>query len=124
NQFRMGRGRNIGQFIQELCPILLGWVNYFRLAEVKGVFEELDGWIRRKLRCIQWKQWKRPRARARNLMKRGLDKVRAWKSTSNGRGSWWNSGASHMNEAFPKLFFDQLGLVSLLGQLQKLQCTL
>ena len=124
NQFRMGRGRNIGQFIQELRPILLGWINYFSLAEVKGVFEELDGWIRRKIRCIQWKQWKRPYARARNLMKRGLDEARAWKSATNGRGSWWNSGSSHMNEAFPKSFFDQLGLVSLLGQLQKLQCTL
>ena len=49
-----------------------GWVNYFRLAEVKGIFEELDGWIRRKLRCILWRQWKRTYTRAKNLMKYGL----------------------------------------------------
>jgi len=119
--FRQGRGRNLGRFIIDLQPILRGWVNYFKLAEVKGVFEELDGWLRRKLRCILWRQWKRSFTRARNLMKRGLTEERAWLSATNGRGPWWNSGASHMNGAFPKRFFDRLGLVSLLNQLQRLQ---
>ena len=119
--FRQGRGRNLGRFIQEdLTPLLRGWLNYFRLAEVKGVFEELDGWIRRKLRCILWRQWKR--ARAKNLMKRGLAEERAWKSATNGRGPWWNSGSSHMNQALPAKYFDALGLVSLLNQLRRLQC--
>jgi RNA-directed DNA polymerase len=121
--FRQGRGRNLKTFIGELAPVLRGWVNYFRLAEVKGVFEELDGWIRRKLRCILWRQWKRSYTRARNLMKRGLDESRAWISATNGRGPWWNSGASHLNAACPKKFFDNLGLVSLLDQLHHLQCS-
>jgi RNA-directed DNA polymerase len=119
-KFRRGRGRNIGRFIQEeLAPTLRGWVNYFRLAEVKGVFEELDGWIRRKLRCVLWRQWKRSYTRVKNLMKRGLGEERAWRSATNGHGPWWNSGASHMNEACPKKYFDALGLVSLLAQLQQ-----
>jgi RNA-directed DNA polymerase len=121
-KFRVGRGRNIGTLIEELTPVLRGWVNYFRLAEVKGIFEELDGWIRRKFRCIIWLQWKRTYTRAKNLMKRGLQKDRALKSAMNGRGPWWNSGASHMNQCFPKSFFNRLGLVSLQGQLRKLQC--
>jgi RNA-directed DNA polymerase len=120
--FRAGRGRNLRQVIEELTPVLRGWVNYFRLAEVKGIFEELDGWIRRKFRCILWRQWKRPYTRARSLMKCGLGEERAWRSATNGRGPWWNSGASHMNQCFPKRFFDSLGLVSLLDQLRKLQC--
>ena len=120
--FRRGRGRSISQAIEEMKPILLGWANYFRLAETKGVFEELDGWIRRKLRCIVWRQWKRPRTRAKKLMKRGLKEERAWKSAYNGRGPWWNSGASHMNEAFPKSYFEKLGLVSLLSRVKQLQC--
>ncbi len=121
--FRAGRGRNIRTQIKELTPVLRGWVNYFRLSEVKGIFEELDAWIRRKFRCILWRQWKRTYTRAKNLMKYGLDKDRALKSAMNGRGPWWNSGASHMNQCFPKRFFDRLGLVSLLHQLRKLQCT-
>jgi RNA-directed DNA polymerase len=119
--FRKGRGRNLQRFIQELAPILRGWMNYFRLAEVKGVIEELDQWIRRKLRCLLWRQWKRVKTRAKNLMKRGLDEKRAWESATNGHGPWWNAGASHMNEAFPKKYFDASGLVALLDQLHKLQ---
>ena len=115
--FRRGRGRRLDRFIeQELNPILRGWGNYFQLAEVEGTFEELDGWMRRKLRQMLWRQWKRSRTRAARLMQRGLTQERAWKSAGNGRGSWWNSGASHMNEAFPRRYFDQLGLVSLINQ--------
>ena len=122
---RRGRGRNIGRQIEEeLTPLLRGWMNYFRLAEVKGIFEELDGWIRRKLRCVIWRQWKRTFARAKGLMKRGLDKERALKSAMNGRGAWWNAGASHMNAAFPKSYFDRCGLLSLQDQLRRLKSTL
>jgi hypothetical protein len=66
------------------------------LSEVKGIFEELDGWIRRRLRLIIWRQWNRACARAKGLMKRGLGESRAWESAANGRGPWWNSGASHI----------------------------
>ena len=119
--FRRGRGRNLSRFItEELKPLLKGWINYFRLAEVKGIFEELDGWIRRKLRNILWRQWKRPWTRARKLMRRGLHPERAWKSACNGRGPWWNSGASHMNRAIPKRYLDACGLVSLLTELRRI----
>ena len=120
--FRRGRGRNVGRLIEaELTPVLRGWMNYFRLAEVKGVFDELDSWIRRKLRCLIWRQWKRPIARAKGLLRRGLQEVRAWESATNGRGPWWNAGASHMNAAFPKSYFDRYGLLSLLEQRLRFQ---
>lgn len=119
--FREGKGRSLPQVIKDLNQLLGGWTQYFRLAEVKGAFEELDGWLRRKLRCLLWRQWKRPFTRAKNLMKRGLQELRAWKSATNGHGAWWNAGASHMNEAFPKSYFDRSGLISLLDQLRKLQ---
>ena len=122
-EFRRGRGRSLTRLIVTLEPLLRGWVNYFRLVQVKGVFETLDGWIRRKLRCILWRQWKRSHTRARNLMRRGLAEARAWQSATNGHGPWWNAGASHMNAAFPRKYFDALGLVSLLHYLQRLQCT-
>jgi RNA-directed DNA polymerase len=122
-RLRGGGGRNVKRQIEELIPLLRGWINYFRLAEVKGMLEELDGWLRRKFRCILWRQWKRSHTRAKNLLKRGLTEERAWRSATNGRGPWWNAGASHMNEAFPKRFFDELGLVSLLDYLRLIQST-
>ena len=119
---KSARGRSVRRTIEELNPVLRGWAAYFKLTETKRALEELDGWLRRKLRCILWRQWKRPYTRARNLMKAGLKEERAFRSAFNQRGPWWNSGASHMNAAFPKSFFDRLGLVSLLDTTRRLQC--
>ena len=122
--FRKGRGRNLKRFIEEeLSPRLRGWIQYFRLAEVKILFEELDEWLRRKLRCVIWRQWKRPRTRFKRLQAASLNPERARKSAWNGRGAWWNAGTSHMNEAFRKAYFDSLGLVSLQAELRKLNLT-
>ena len=76
---------------------------------------------RRKLRCILWRQWKRPRTRQRRLRRLGLSSEQAWKSAWNGRGPWWNAGASHMNRAMPKFRFDRMGLVSVLDTVLRLQ---
>ena len=110
---RRGRGRKLARTVNDLTPVVRGWIGYFRLAEAKGIFEELDGWVRRKLRCVLWRQWKRPRTRAMRLMQRGLDEERAWASAYNGRGPWWNAGASHMNDAIRANVFTKLGLPSL-----------
>jgi RNA-directed DNA polymerase len=111
--FRRGRGRALRRVIEELNLKLRGWMNYYRHIGEKGILQELDGWVRRHLRKILWLQWKRPFTRAKNLMRLGLDEKRAWNSAQNGRGPWWNAGASHLNQALPKTLFDRLGLVSL-----------
>ena len=118
---RDARGRNLGTTIQTLNPVLRGWAAYFKLTETKRALEERDGWIRHKLRCVLWRQWKRSHKRARMLMQRGLMEERAWRSACNQRGPWWNAGASHMHAAFPKSWFDSRGLVSLLDTVQRLQ---
>ena len=113
--------RKLDTAIAELNPVLRGWTSYFRLTETKRVLEDLDSWIRRKLRCLLWRQWKRPATRNKRLQARGLDGTRAWKSASNGRGPWWNAGASHMRAAYPKRVFDQIGLVSVLDTRHRFQ---
>ena len=119
---RGARGRNLSRTIEQLKPILRGWANYFCLSKSLSQLRALDGWLRRRLRCILWRQWKRVFTRAKNLMIAGLVETTAWRSATNGHGAWWNSGASHMNLAFPKLFFDRLGLVSILDTVLHLQC--
>jgi RNA-directed DNA polymerase len=121
---RNHRSVNLKHLAQEqLTPLLRGWINYFQLTETRGVVEELDQWLRRQLRCSQWRQWKRAFTRAKHLMRLGLREQQAWRSATNGRGPWWNAGAVHMNLALPKKHFDALGLVSLLDQLHQLQRT-
>jgi RNA-directed DNA polymerase len=118
---RSGRGRSLAHTIEELNPLLRGWINYFRLTESKGILEELDGWVRRRLRCLLWRHWKRRITKTRKLRALGLDAERARRSASNGQGPWWNAGASHMNQALPAKYFTHKGLVSLMGTHQRLQ---
>lgn len=113
---RKGRGRSLPKVAGELTTLLRGWVNYFRLSQVKITFEELDQWIRRKLRSILWRQWKTPRTRAGKMIERGIEKARAFASAYNGRGPWWNAGASHMNAAVTAKWLQQQGLMSLLEE--------
>ena len=109
--FHRARGGSLFLTIGELNAILRGWRQYFRLENRKDVFEALDIHIRRHLRKLMWIAWRRPRTRERELRRRGLDGFRAWKSANNGRGAWWNAGALHMRDAFPKSFFRRQGLL-------------
>ena len=119
--FRRAQGRSLTYTIGQLNLVLRGWSAYFKLALAKTPFETIDGWVRRRLRCILWRQWKRPRTRERYLSRFGLGKDRAWRSCVNGRGPWWNAGASHMNLALPKARFDHWGLVSVRDTVLRLQ---
>ncbi len=115
------RGCSLTKVIGELGPLLRGWINYFRLSSVRVAFEELDGWIRRRLRCVIWRHWKKPDTRAKKLIQRGIARETAYISAYNGRGAWWNSGASRMHSAFPAKWFIQQGLISLLSQHRRFQ---
>jgi RNA-directed DNA polymerase len=116
-----GRGRSLPRIIDSMNPLLRGWMNYFSLTQSRRPIEELDAWLRRRLRSIVWRQWKRPKTREAKMRAHGLDAQRAWKSSVNGRGPWWNAGARHMIAALPPKYFTQLGLVSLVATHQQLQ---
>jgi RNA-directed DNA polymerase len=116
-KFRAGRGRNLKRFLTEdLQPFLRGWVSYFSVAETRRVFEDLDEWVRRKLRCMEWRKWKRGRTRYRKLLGLGFTKEKARVCAFNGRGPWWNAGSKHLNAALPTPYFRRLGLVLLIEE--------
>jgi RNA-directed DNA polymerase len=123
-QMRRGRGRSPGKVIEDLIPLIRGWVTYFRRAEVRTPFVVLDKWLRRRIRCLLWRHWKRPRTRARKLMSLGIDRATATKAAYNGRGPWWHSGARHMRYAVRNLFFQELGLLSLAHEHHRLRGSL
>ena len=117
---RAGRGRSLARVCRELGVVLRGWVAYYRLSEVKAAFEALDEWLRRKLRCIVWRHWRRARTCFKELCRAGLDQKRAAASAYNGRGPWWNAGASHMNQALPNRMLRDTGLISLQDEYRRL----
>lgn len=121
--WKRGRGCSLPKLAEELAPVLRGWVAYFRLAEVKTTFETLDAWIRRKLRCIQWRQWKKPRTRLNELRRRGLTHDLAAAAAYGGRGPWRNARGQAMNIALPNAAMAQWGLPSLLDEHRRLAGT-
>jgi RNA-directed DNA polymerase len=115
-EFREGRGRNLRAFLDGLKPLLRGWANYFSVAQTRQAFEQLDEWIRRKLRCMEWRKWKRRATRMKRLIALGLERGRARSSAFNGHGPWWNAGASHMNAALPTSYLRRMGLILILEE--------
>lgn len=71
-----------------LKEYITGWVNYFKLADMKSLLPKIDQWYRRRLRMVIWKQWKRIRTRGRNLIKLGIERYKAWEYANTRKGYW------------------------------------
>lgn len=108
---RKGRGCNIKRFIEDdLNPVLRGWHQYFKICDTKSIFTELGEWIRRRIRCIYWRQLKNNKTRFRKMVACGISIQRAKESSVNGRGPWWNSNRLHMSELMPTKLLQDMGL--------------
>lgn len=108
-----GRGMNVEKFIKSLTPQLRGWRNYFKLVETLWQFQTLDKWIRRKLRCIIWRQLKQSKTREKAMIKQGVSPNKARESAGSQKGPWRSSIIPGMHQAFPNKYFEKLGLYSL-----------
>jgi RNA-directed DNA polymerase len=112
---RMGRGRNVQRFIHEsLNPVFRGWLNYFRPGASKRILRKLDFWIRRRMRCLIWRQWKRPGTRVRKLLSLGCSEEHCQMGWSR-RGPWPCAGMPAMKQALDPLWFQKLNLFSMMA---------
>jgi RNA-directed DNA polymerase len=102
-------GRSMKSRIAELRMYLVGWKNYFQLADTPGVFQRLDEWIRHRLRAVQLHQWKRGRTVYRELRARGTPHAVA-AIVARFTRRWWHNAAMHLHIALPVHHFDSLGL--------------
>jgi len=73
---------------EKIKQFITGWVNYFKLADMKKFLQKLDEWYRRRIRMVIWKRWKRIRTRGRNLIKLGIEKCKAWEYANTRKGYW------------------------------------
>ena len=102
-------GRSIPTVVEELRGYLVGWKNYFQLADTPGVFDDLDKWIRHRLRALHLKQWKRGRTVYRRLVALGLKPSTAAQVAANTR-RWWKNAGMAIHIALPTSYFDALGV--------------
>lgn len=107
---KRNRGVSLERMVKQLSRYLIGWRGYFGFCQTPSVLRNLDSWIRRRLRCFQWKQWKRGKTRFAELRKRGASKRQAATTAGSTRGPWHLSRSPTLNLALPGAYFDSLGL--------------
>jgi RNA-directed DNA polymerase len=106
-------GQSLSQVAKELSLYLTGWRGYFGFCETPSVLRELDQWIRRRLRAIAWKQWKRGRTRYKKLRRRGVGRDLAATTAGSPHGPWRLSNSPALTIALPNAFFGLLGVATL-----------
>ena len=103
------RGISLRQMVKEITTYLRGWLGYFGDCQTPSVLQSLESWLRRRLRAVVWKQWKKGRTRFRELRKRGVSKDLAAQTAGSAHGPWRIANSPALSLALPNAYFDALG---------------
>jgi RNA-directed DNA polymerase len=106
--------------ITRINQLLMGWANYFKIADFKKKAQELDEWIRRRIRMCHWKQWKKIKTKQNNLVKLGIESRKAWEFANTRKGYWRIAGSPILQRSLNNQYLDRMGLLSLTKILLKL----
>jgi len=109
--------------IEKLNRYLVGWLGYYQLADTPSVLAKLDGWIRRRLRMIRWKEWKKVKTKHRNLTKLGIKPNKAWEWANTRLGYWRIAKSPILDRALDNHYWLNQGLKSLLTRYETLRLT-
>jgi RNA-directed DNA polymerase len=107
------RGRSMEKVMEELAPYVRGWRGYFGFCETPSVLQQLDSWIRRRVRCAFWRQWKTGRQRYAELVRRGVSAESAAKTAGSRCGPWRVSQSPALDQALSNAYLTSFGLPSL-----------
>jgi len=113
-KFVTGRSRigNIKARLIKLRPIIIGWINYFKMADMKAILKRIDEWLRRRIRMAYWKQWKKIKTKFMNLQKLGIDKGKAWEFANTRKGYWRISNSPILSKSITNTRLSRAGLIS------------
>lgn len=107
---RRTRGVSLTQMVRELALYLRGWRAYFGYCQTPTILQRLDKWVRRRLRCVVWKQWQQPSTRYRALRTLGVNAKDAALTARSNRGPWRATLTAALCHALPNAYFNSLGL--------------
>ena len=115
------RGGRIEQIIGELTKLINGWLGYYRIADIKMYLMKINEWLRRRMRQLYWKRWKRIRTRLENLVKLGVPRDKAWQWANTRKGYWCIAGSWIMTTTMNNRYFELLGFPNLLKRYEELR---
>jgi group II intron reverse transcriptase/maturase len=118
------RGSKITDSIRKMImPITRGWANYFGITGERGIFESLDGWIRRKIRCIMWRQWKKPKTRYKHLLALGIKEATAGATGYSNKGPWRMARTHAIHKALSNNVIETLGYIPMAKIVARSECS-
>jgi RNA-directed DNA polymerase len=120
---RRTTGEPLSRLIERVNRLVQGWMSYYRLADTPSVFQELDEWLRHRLRQLLWKRWKRPKTRYRELVSRGVPAFSAREAAGSGKGPWRLSASPPVHQALNNAYWRAQGLLSFSDRYQQLRST-
>jgi RNA-directed DNA polymerase len=103
----------MGERVKELNQYLVGWCGYFALADTSSIFQELDSWIRRRLRMCLWKQWKKPKTKVKRLLSLGVPKDKAFEWGNTRKGYWRIASSPILHRTLDNQYWKSNGLKSI-----------
>lgn len=106
---------------ESLRQYIIGWVNYFKLADMQSLLLRIDEWYRRRVRMVIWKQWKRIKTKLTNLVKLGVKKSKAWEWANTRKGYWHVANSYILNTTITTDRLRQAGYVFLSDYYQKVK---
>ena len=107
-----GNAMSMEQRIVKLSHLITGWTSYFRLANMKSHCQELDEWMRRRLRMCHWKDWKKISAKYNNLVRLGIDKAKAWEFANTRKGYWRIAHSPILQRTLTNAYFEERKLLT------------
>jgi group II intron reverse transcriptase/maturase len=115
------RGGRIEQILAEIRRLMNGWLGYYRIADMKKYLEGISEWLRRRIRQLYWKRWKRNRTRYENLIQLGVPPYKAWQYANTRKGHWCIAGSWIMTTTMNNRYFETLGFPNILKRYEELR---
>lgn len=107
---------------EALRQFITGWLNYFRLADMKNLLAKIDEWFRRRLRSLIWKQWKRIKTKFRNLIKLGIPKRKAWEFANTRKGFWRTANSPILSRSITNARLRTSGYIFFSDYYKQIRC--
>jgi group II intron reverse transcriptase/maturase len=115
------RGGTIEQIITEITRLMNGWLGYYRLADMKKYLQRVSEWLRRRIRQLYWKRWKRIRTRYENLIKLGANRDKAWQWANTRKGHWCIARSWILTTTLTNRYFETLGFPNIVKRYEELR---
>ncbi|SHJ47596.1 Group II intron, maturase-specific domain [Geosporobacter subterraneus DSM 17957] len=100
--------------IRKLNQLLRGWTQYYRLTSMQWLVGNLDGWVRRRLRAVRWKEWKKTSTKYKNLVKLGTSPKEAWQHANSRKGYWRIAKSWILNKTLTNQYWKEQGFIGFL----------